>query len=45
MNSMLSAGENVQILHFGCSEDRGWVRVLWNGRTDYIWYSFLTLQR
>ena len=41
----ISAGETVQILRFGCGEDQGWVRVLWNGRTGYIWHSFLTLQR
>lgn len=38
----INAGEAVQILRLGCGEDQGWVRVLWNGRTGYIWHSFLT---
>ncbi len=37
----IDAGETVQVLAEKCGEDQGWVRVLWEGKTGYIWHTFL----
>ncbi len=40
---IISEGETVQVLAENCGEDQGWVRVLWGGKTGYIWHSFLEM--
>lgn len=41
----ISEGDTVQVLAENCGEDRGWVRVLWGGKTGYIWHSFLEMRK
>lgn len=39
----INQGKTVQVLAENCGEDQGWVRVLWGGKTGYIWHSFLIM--
>jgi hypothetical protein len=41
----INEGDTVQVLAENCGEDQGWVRVLWGGKTGYIWHSFLEIRK
>lgn len=41
----IKEGDTVQVLAENCGADRGWVRVLWEGKTGYMWHSFLEMRK